>query len=279
MKAAAFVQSYDEPIHLVRWLDHYVTAVGAENVFVLWSPCEGDRQPFLANVYPQVKWIQDPAEARVFEDFTCRDRLQAFQHQLLADGYDVVIGGDADELLVPTDGSTLAQLLQRFHASDAGYIRARGYNVFQNVEGDDPMHYRWHCPAYNKTLVTKVPLTYRLGMHMAWSIGTGQSWTKRDDPAYAHRVDTTFPDREDLCLDLLHMHYASFDNYVAQDMRRCARLQDANRFVRFPGHNREAAFHFFKTGVLQSVPDHRTFNEMRKHPREPIPDHWKPLVT
>lgn len=275
-KFAAFCQSFDERHHLWLWLQHYVPAVGEENCHILWAPTLGDQQPEMAATWPKVTWHADSHPSNIrFDDYWMLRNMQNFQQQLLKD-YDVVVMTDTDELLVPTDGTDFSTWLQNFHTSERPCVKARGYNVFEDLDNRGQL-LRWQLSTYDKTLVTRVPLTYRVGFHQAWNLPGGADTWARNKPKFNNSNCTQFEPIVDL--ELAHMHYADFKAFTEKDYRRHHSTDKFEPGQQFPAHDVSVAEQFFRTGIPPWAPNHRTYTEMRKSQREPVPAHWKSLNT
>jgi hypothetical protein len=262
---AAFTRCWDERYHMWLWLQHYVPAVGAENCYVFRAPQEGDQYAEMVAKYPGVTWFEDDHPNGIKSDEVWdMQRLKRFNDNLL-ETHDVVIMTDADELLIPTSGS-LNVWLTEFRASDRRYARAVGYHVFENTVERGKL-FRWRSPRYDKTSITKVSLSYRIGFHEAW-----------DAPVRGSSGGGTMLSND---IELAHMPFANLDVYVNKCSRRYELSSQitSDAGLMFDGRDKQLSEQFFKTGVMSWKPDDDTFVKMRAYPREHVPSHWIELAT
>ncbi len=158
---------WNEAARLPRWIAHYGAAVGLQNLFL---SDDGSDDGCTQELGP-VNVIRRPRG--VFDERERTTRLSAWADELLQ-RYDTVICADADELLVPADGSTLGEWLGRPHPPT---VTALGFDVMEVPGLDTPLDparpllaQRRHArlnPTYCKPLVTRAPIRWRPGLHFS----------------------------------------------------------------------------------------------------------------
>jgi hypothetical protein len=169
MKIAAVTMVFNEAVFLPIWLQHYGTAFGAENLFVI-DDGSTDHSTSQAESYHCLK------KRRAAFDEEDRAALVGRLHRELLKHYDIVIYTDVDELIVvdPKLGLTLRDYLS---ATDFEYRNTVGFNVVHHVgheaaiSFDQPLFkqrkYAEFDLGYCKPLIAKVPMEWAPGFH--WS--------------------------------------------------------------------------------------------------------------
>lgn len=169
MTIAAITMTYNEPVFLPIWLNHYGSALGRSNLFVIddgstdGSACDNAGYNYLRK------------ERAAFDEDDRALLISTFHKQLLG-AYDAVIFADVDELLVvdPKLGLSLSDYLER---SDFDYKNAIGFNVLHDVKGEPPIsldrplfaqrRYVQFSIGYSKPHVAKVPMNWGAGFHFS----------------------------------------------------------------------------------------------------------------
>lgn len=167
MSACAITTVWNEAARLPRWIAHYGAAVGFENLLL---EDDGSDDGSTADL-GEVQVIR--RSRGVYDERERTRRVSAWAADLLR-RYDTVIYADADELLVPADGSTLGAWLRRPHP---GVVTALGFDVMEVPGVDAPLNprrpllaQRRHArlnPTYCKPLVTRTPIRWRPGLHFS----------------------------------------------------------------------------------------------------------------
>ena len=172
-KIAAMTMVRREMSFLEKWIEYYGTQLGKENIYVY---LDGEDQ-----IIPD--WCQNAcnisAIPRMDLSIAMGDRARArFLSQKAAElfrqGYDIVIGTDVDEFIIPDPihRSKLADFLSNVKAGTS--ISALGVDVFQRIgEAEiDPSagflqqrHYGWLCPKYTKSSILFRPCRWGSGFH------------------------------------------------------------------------------------------------------------------
>jgi hypothetical protein len=135
---------------------------------------------------------------------------------------------DIDEFLIPNNGmgimygpSSLKVFCENINKD---FVRANGYTVVHQrelepqINWSDPLKDRsvcFHSENYCKTIITKVPLFYGRGRHMAF-YQTGQYLNEKPDP----------------CLDLVHLKFIDFESDYSRWTTRCKRSPGMQTFTR-----------------------------------------------
>lgn len=172
-KIAAITMVRCRTSFLEKWIEYYSTQLGKENVFVY---LDGEDQ-IIPNRCSDACNIS--ATPRIDLPIAKGDRARArFLSQKAAElfkkGYDIIIGADVDEFIIPDPihGSKLADFLSNVKAGAS--ISALGIDVFQRIgEAEiDPLegflqqrHYGWLCPKYTKSSILFRPCRWGSGFH------------------------------------------------------------------------------------------------------------------
>ena len=172
-RIAALTMVRNDDFYLRKWTAWYGSQIGEENLYIY---LDGTDQP-LPDWCPKahVTAVEKIPGQVVKAEKTRLKFLSEAAAQFFKQGYDLVIGTDADEFLVvdPKRGQTLAEYL-----SDAKIdvcLSGLGVDVGQNLneEGDiredEPFlsqrHYAHLCTRYTKPSVLAGPYTWGSGFH------------------------------------------------------------------------------------------------------------------
>jgi hypothetical protein len=167
MTIAAITMAYNESAFLPIWLNHYGSALGAANLFVI-DDGSTDGSASDRGSYNYLR-----KERAVFDEDDRALLISEFHKQLL-NAYDIVIYTDVDELIVvdPKLGLSLADYLAR---DDFDYKTTVGFNVLHDVKGEPPIsldrplfaqrRYAQFSIGYCKPAVSKVPMNWGAGFH------------------------------------------------------------------------------------------------------------------
>ena len=179
LKIAVVSDVISEKGYFPIWHSYYASAVGEENIFL----------------FSYRNKIHNSIVLNLSYSDGMRLKIITYQVEKLLEIYDVVVRVDADEFLIPMNG-TLKDYLENL---EKDYVTARGFNVFQS--DDQPLDLKlpilkqrnlMYATAFmNKTCITKTPLKWSKGFHFC-----------NKPPAF-----------DDLCL--IHLKYA--DDVMEQE--------------------------------------------------------------
>jgi hypothetical protein len=172
-KTAAFTIVRNESFFLELWCRYYAREFGASNLYILDNSTSDGSVERIKVRWPDINIVLVPS-VEAMRWAWCTSIVRCFQ-KICLKGYDVVVFSDADEYLVPDDGHGLRAYVERFRNSDLSYVRATGWGVVQQLdtEGSITSHEQvltdrrkaWRTRAYDKTLISKVPLDWAKGSH------------------------------------------------------------------------------------------------------------------
>jgi hypothetical protein len=255
---AAFTITRNEPLFLRVWLNYYTSVFPPEDIYVIDNSTADTSVEEARVLHPRVNFVFQPSVSAHISLFL--KRTVESQQTLLLKNYKVVVFSETDEYLIPTTRySGLRDYCEQFLLSDKQHVRAQGWNVVQQPDneasvGREPGQQiladrssMWRLPVYDKSLVTKRPLTYTKGFHVIYVNGT------RD---YKGAVD------EDL--SLFHAWCVDVDEFYR---RHGERLKLADR---------AKAEELFRnvTSTKNSYGDVYAVGD-----KTPVPEHWRPLLT
>lgn len=180
---AIITLTHNEAFFLRVWCNYYCPLFSPENVYVLDHASQDGSVTAAEAAYPGIH--VSSVDSGVINDHAwMRDVVQSAQAALLED-YEVVVYAETDEFLISGQDESLMDYLERFRA-DPGqqFVRATAWHIIHQftsgeshlrpVEGQTILEDRnsmWRLPSYDKTLVTKVPLSYEPGFHSLVSGG------------------------------------------------------------------------------------------------------------
>jgi len=172
-KIAAITMVRNDEFFLRKWTSWYGSQLGEENLYIL---LDGQDQP-VPGWCPQAHILPMPrVEGQVLQADKGRINLISQQAAtLFAQGYDLVIGTDADEMLAPDPrlGKSLAQYLSSLSIKDS--VSGLGLDVGQIMGEEKPIdaskpflqqrHAALVSTRYTKASVLARPLRWGSGFH------------------------------------------------------------------------------------------------------------------
>jgi len=168
-KCAIFTIVKDEEYFLPIWIKHYKKYFKPEDIYVLdHDSVDGSTDNIDVNIE---KVHRDLA----FDHLWLVETVQNYQKELL-EKYEIVIFAESDELLYSIE-RPFDELLNDFSNSDQNYLTCHGYEIIHNIEkekkltvGESILENRnewFRYTAYDKTLISKIPLEWSVGFHDA----------------------------------------------------------------------------------------------------------------
>ena len=172
-KIAALTMVRNDDFYLRKWVEYYGAQLGRENLYIFFDGLDQQIAPFCVGTHAE---LHEKIGSQVVS--AEKGRLKFLSEQaarLLAEGYDLVIGVDADEFIVvdPKLGLGLAEFLsgQRIGTS----LSALGLDFGQKMgeEGDitedEPFlrqrHYAQIGTRYTKPSIVARPCVWGSGFH------------------------------------------------------------------------------------------------------------------
>ena len=164
----------NDEFYLRKWVEYYATQLGRENLRIYFDG-EDQRVPdFCEGVYTELK-PRIPGMVVKAE----KERLTFLSQQaarlMQEEGYDLVIGVDADEFLVvdPNQGKTLLEYLSEKEVNVC--LSGLGVDVGQHLDREGVIdgsksflcqrRYAYLCSRYTKPSVIARPVTWGSGFH------------------------------------------------------------------------------------------------------------------
>ena len=173
-RIAAITMVRNDDFYLRKWVEYYGAQLGKENLYIYFdgldqeipSFCDGTNAEKLEKIGTDVV-SNDKGRVAV---------MSARAAQLFAEGYDMVIGTDCDEIIVPDPltGCNLSEFLQK---QSGGYecISPLGLDVGQKAGEEGPIdasepflaqrHYAQLGTRYTKASIICKPLEWGSGFH------------------------------------------------------------------------------------------------------------------
>jgi Glycosyl transferase family 2/SEC-C motif len=164
---AAITMVFNEAIFLPIWLNHYGSALGYENLFVIddGSNDGSIRNDRIVNLVSRKRGLLDERE---------RAKTISYFHEELLQYYDVVLYADADELIVPEPNLEIS-LKDYLIASKGELINTIGLNVLHHRAREGPLDltkplfsqraYVQFDELYCKPVIARVPMRWTPGFH------------------------------------------------------------------------------------------------------------------
>jgi hypothetical protein len=186
---AAFTVAREETFFLNVWCNYYCSQFGAENCYVIKD---------VALDLSIQRAVDEHSGLNVIDisggDFGDPGRIKPLvmsKQKMLLDSYECVLFSEADEYIVP-DNCSLKCYCQEFLDSNDSFRRSVGWGVVHQVDFEPVLDLSrdclilenrssmWQMPRYDKTLLSKVPLTWSAGFHHVWEQGDRRMDIKRD---------------------------------------------------------------------------------------------------
>lgn len=159
---------------LAKWIEYYGSQLGRDNIFVF---LDGEDQyvPDYCREACVMTTIPHMGLSVVNGDRARACFLSERAAELFKKGYDLVIGTDVDEFILPDPacGKGLAEFLSETRVETS--ISPLGVDIIQKVGEEnaiDPSlgylqqrHYAWLCPRYTKTSIIAGPFDWGAGFH------------------------------------------------------------------------------------------------------------------
>ena len=172
-RIAALTMARNDDFYLRKWVEYYGAQLGRENLYIFLDGLDQVVGDFCAGTHAQAV---EKIGSQVIEAEKGRLRfLSGKAAELLAGGYDLVIGVDADEFIVvdPKLGLSLPAYLSMLEIKDS--VSALGLDFGQKIgeeeeiREDEPFlhqrHYAQLGTRYTKPSIIAKPLVWGSGFH------------------------------------------------------------------------------------------------------------------
>ena len=172
-RIAALTMARNDDFYLRKWVEYYGAQLGRENLYIFLDGLDQVVGDFCAGTHAQAV---EKIGSQVIEAEKGRLRfLSGKAAELLAGGYDLVIGVDADEFIVvdPKLGLSLPAYLSTLRIKDS--VSALGLDFGQKIgeeeeiREDEPFlhqrHYAQLGTRYTKPSIVAKPLVWGSGFH------------------------------------------------------------------------------------------------------------------
>ena len=173
-RIAALTMVRNDEFYLRKWVEYYGRELGRENLYIFFDGIDQRVPDFCEGCYTHLR-ERNPQHVVKAE----KDRLGYLSERAAVlmneEGYDLVIGTDADEFLVvdPALGVSLADYLGGLKICTS--VSALGIDVGQHldcegvIDGSRPFleqrHYAYICSRYTKPSVIARPVRWGSGFH------------------------------------------------------------------------------------------------------------------
>lgn len=166
MNKAIFTIVKNERFFLDVWYKYYSQHFEQKDIYIL----NHDTTDGSIDKYRNLANIIDLKHEIHFDHVWLRHVVESFQKELL-DTYDVVCFTEVDEFIIPRN-ELLSDYLESFAKSENQYVTCLGFELLDNCLYDprkkilaQKTWFRANPRFMNKTLITKIPLSYEKGFH------------------------------------------------------------------------------------------------------------------
>jgi hypothetical protein len=188
-KSAIFTIVKNENYFLPIWIKHYKKYFDESDIYVLdHQSNDGSTENLKVNVVTVINEL-------AFDHQWLVDTVQNFQKELL-EKYQCVIFAESDELLYSIENPLNLVIENLINNPNQDYISCIGYEIIEmrdekSLSLEDKIienrNYWYKCPLYDKTLISKIPLSWIWGFHNV--NGKPKLYTDGLYMAHLHRVD------------------------------------------------------------------------------------------
>ena len=172
-RIAAITMVRNDDFYLEKWIEYYGAQLGKENLYVFFDGKDQVIAPFCDGTHAS---LEDKIGTQVIEAEKGRLKfLSAKAAELMSQGYDIVIGVDADEIIVvdPKRGESLVEYLSKAKIKTS--LSALGLDFGQrlgeegNITSEQPFlrqrHYAQIGTRYTKPSILSEPCVWGSGFH------------------------------------------------------------------------------------------------------------------
>jgi hypothetical protein len=253
-RRAAITIVHNEPVFLPIWLGYYSRYFAPEDIYVLDNDTtDGSTE--------RDGFVRIPVHHDSVDHTWMVRTVEGLQHQLIEEGYDVVLVTDVDEIVTPTpEWGTLGEYIDEFVE---WWVNCVGYEILHLADREgtydpsrpilDQRGYWYAHGAYNKPALASGPMSWLPGFH--------------------HRLDRQL--NYDPDLRLIHLHRLDFD--VCRERHRLRRERawgDRDRTEGWAAYNRIADGEEFERWFYE---DSGFEEEGIRIVLERIPESWRGL--
>lgn len=172
-RIAAITMVRNDDFYLEKWVEYYGAQLGRENLYIFFDGKDQVIAPFCEGTHAS---LEDKIGTQVVEAEKGRLKfLSAKAAELMSQGYDIVIGVDADEIIVvdPKRGESLVEYLSKARIGTS--LSALGLDFGQklgeegNITSEQPFlrqrHYAQIGTRYTKPSILAQPCIWGSGFH------------------------------------------------------------------------------------------------------------------
>lgn len=172
-RIAAITMVRNDDFYLEKWIEYYGAQLGKENLYIFFDGKDQVIAPFCDGTHAS---LEDKIGTQVIEAEKGRLKfLSAKAAELMSQGYDIVIGVDADEIIVvdPKRGESLVEYLSKAKIKTS--LSALGLDFGQrlgeegNITSEQPFlrqrHYAQIGTRYTKPSILSEPCVWGSGFH------------------------------------------------------------------------------------------------------------------
>ena len=260
---AIFTIANNEKVFLPMWIRHYSKYVPMQDLWILdHNTIDGSTDPSILppginvrRVYGEIAWMP--------HHFINR-QVEMHIQRLLMYGYPCVLFAEIDEFVVADVDAYpggLSEYLDKFlHLDDVKVVAVAGHHLAHVSIGDShiepainlsapmllPQRSYWYKDVfYNKPLLTKIPMTFGPGHHVA---------TFADGSSLGGSIFTTQLGNVDENLFMVHLHYFDMDICLTREKHKHESAKNSGKAQESElGMNMYASKSFEKIKVLKYV--------------------------
>ena len=172
-RIAAITMVRNDDFYLEKWVEYYGAQLGKENLYIYYDGLDQKVAPFCKGTHAEA--VEKIGTQVVSAEKGRLKFLSGHAARLMQEGYDLVIGVDADEFIVvdPALGKTLPEYLDSLDikgsASALGLDFGQKLGEEADITSDKPFlqqrHYAQLGTRYTKPSILAAPLTWGSGFH------------------------------------------------------------------------------------------------------------------
>lgn len=159
----------DEPVFIEIWLSYYLQFFDPDDIYILHHESDNEFDKWIYKKHEENANIETISYKETFDHPWLLSTVQAKQKQLLED-YEVVLFAEVDEIIWHPYGlDTFINCLDCNVATCRGLEIVHHFNDEPAIDLSKPLlaqrSYCYYAKLYDKTLISKIPLTWIWGFH------------------------------------------------------------------------------------------------------------------
>lgn len=173
-RICAITMVRNDEFNLRNWVEYYGNQLGRQNLRIYFDGEDQTIPPFCEGIHTELR-PRNPGQVVKSEKLRLRFLSNIAKRLMTDEGYDIIIGVDADEYLIvdPNVGMNLTEYLSHININTS--VSGLGIDVGQHLKEEQPIdisrpilsqrNYAYLCSRYTKPSVITTPVMWGSGFH------------------------------------------------------------------------------------------------------------------